>query len=148
MVLIIIFILIDSVDLITAWILLKKVYNYERNRLYSSCIQDVQFEGIYIIKWLCIICLLFEIFLTLMFIFDYELFTVFYITIQPFLLPIIIFECTQILIGLLHLFQVLIYIRYLNQRVKNIPLRSDMMPSNTAIKLNDYVYNKMVEGII
>lgn len=94
------------------------------------------------------ICLLFELFLTLMFIFNYGLFRVVYLSMQPFLLPIIVFDFTQILLCLLHLFSVLFFIRQLKQRSKYLPLRSDMMPSDTAIKLDDFVYNKMVEGIM
>lgn len=35
------FIIIDAVDLITVWILLRKVYHHEKNTLYSSSIKDV-----------------------------------------------------------------------------------------------------------
>lgn len=108
----------------------------------------ISFQGIQVIKYLCSMCLIFELFLSLMLVFNYELFTEIYLSIQPLLMPIIVFNFVQVSISFLHLSALFFFIRQLRFKNHHLPLRSDMMPKDTALKLDDIVYQKMVEGIL
>ena len=83
-----------------------------------------------------------------MLVFKDGLFKAIYYSMQPYLIPIICFDFTQIFLCLLHLFTVLFFIRQLKQKQMHLPLRSSMMPADTALMLDDFVYKKMIEGIV